>query len=81
MSRSRQPVGSRQARLRRIERKCDFILSEIVMLRQQLNRRNEPDILIDRLRSAADEMKRQCRRQRDAAARMLIGNTIPGRHD
>ncbi len=61
----------RSIRLERIERKCDLILSEIIIIRQQLHRKSDIDTVIDRLHKSARNMRVQCNRQRDKIIRMF----------
>ena len=72
---AKQNYGRRPSRLKRIERKCDRILSELLIIRQQLKNRPELDIAIDRLHHAARRMKDQCERERVAIARLLHSNS------
>ena len=57
-------------RINRLEKKCDRILTELLMLRRQLSR---PDIdtAIERLHEAARKMRRQCYEERDRALKMF----------
>lgn len=55
-----------RSRLERIERKCDRILAELLILRQRIASRPDIDVAIDRLHKAARNMKGQCERERDA---------------
>jgi hypothetical protein len=56
-------------KLDRIERKCDKILSEILIIRH--NQSSDVDILIERMRHQASEMRRQCKTENKALKRML----------
>lgn len=67
----KQSNSRRPSRLERIERKCDRILSELLIVRHQLTSRPDLDIAIDRLHRAARKMKIQCERERMAAAKMF----------
>ena len=57
-------------RIDRIEKKCDRILTELLMLRRQLSR---PDIdtAIERLHEAALKMRKQSYEGRDRALKMF----------
>lgn len=58
-------------RMDRIERKCDRILSEILIIRQKITRHPDMDAVINRLHKTAREMRDQCIRERDYMRRML----------
>lgn len=56
----------RPSRLDRIEQKCDRILSELLIIRSQLGRRRDDiDTTIDRLHSAARNMRECCSKERE----------------
>lgn len=59
------------SKLGRIERKCDRILSELLILRQHSVCRRDTDAVIERLHRVAQRMRHQCERERDAARRMF----------
>lgn len=59
-----------QKRIIRIEGKCNRILSELVIIRERLNRERDIDAIIDRLHQTAKRIRRQCERERDAAIRI-----------
>lgn len=61
----------RSHRIERIERKCDRILSELLILRRHLIHRPDMDAVIDRLHHAARVMRAQCERERDIARKMF----------
>lgn len=61
----------RPSRLDRIERKCDRILSELLILRQQISSRPNLDSAIDRLHRAARNMRAECERERDSVRDMF----------
>ncbi len=61
----------RSSRLERIERKCDRILSELVIIRQQIRYRPDIDTAIERMHKTARRMKEQCERERDFAQRIF----------
>lgn len=61
----------RPSRLDRIERKCDIILSELLIIRQRLNRSDDLDATIERLHRSARKMRAQAAKERDNARRML----------
>lgn len=71
MSKHQTNKKHRPSILGRIERKCDRILSELLILRQQSACRRDTDALIERLHRAARRMRHQCERERDAARRMF----------
>jgi hypothetical protein len=56
-------------KLDRIERKCDKILSELLIIRHSQSK--DVDVLIERMRSQASEMRRQCKEENQALKRML----------
>jgi hypothetical protein len=75
-NRQRKRRGRRPSRLDRIERKCDRILSELLILRQRfMHRPDELDAVIERMHKAARKLKEQSRRERDAALRMFHSKT------
>lgn len=55
----------RPSRLARIERKCDRILSELLILRRQRFVSDNIDTAIDRLHRAARNMRAECEREKD----------------
>lgn len=61
----------RQTRIDRIERKCDRILSELLILRHQVNRYSDIDSVIDKMHRSARKMRLQAENEREAARRML----------
>ena len=61
----------RPSRLDRIERKCDIILSELLIIRQRLNRSEDLDATIERLHRSARTMRAQAAKERENARRML----------
>lgn len=71
MTKRKQNFKRRPSRLDRIERKCDRILSELLIIRQQLNRRPDMDTAIERLHRAARNMRDQCEHERDFTRRMF----------
>lgn len=71
MTKRNQNYKRRPSRLDRIERKCDRILSELLIIRQQLNRRPDMDTAIDRLHRTARRLRRQCERERDYTREMF----------
>lgn len=69
----RYQVKRRQSRLTRVERKCDRILAELLILRQQLSRRpHDIDVVIERLHNQARVMRQQCEKERSAVRKMLL---------
>lgn len=71
MTKRNQNYKRRPSRLDRIERKCDRILSELLIIRQQLNRRPDMDTAIDRLHRTARRLRLQCERERDYTREMF----------
>lgn len=71
MTKRNQNHKRRPSRLDRIERKCDRILSELLIIRQQLNRRPDMDMAIERLHRTARKLRTQCERERDNARQMF----------
>lgn len=67
----KQSNSRRPTRLERIERKCDRILSELLIVRHQLTSSPDLDLAIDRLHRAARKMKMQCERERMAVETMF----------
>lgn len=60
------------SRLSRIERKCDWILSELIIFRRRgACRPDDVDTAIDRLRRAARKLREQSRRESGIARNML----------
>lgn len=61
------------ATLRRIERKCDRILSELLMIRRRDARQSDNlDAAIERMHATARKLKAQSEHERDESLRMLI---------
>ena len=58
-------------RLDRVERKCDRILSELLIIRQRASRQSGIDNAIDRLHKAARKMRLQCEQERDYAQKVF----------
>ena len=57
----------------RIERKCDRILSELLIIRHMLSKRpSDVDAAIERMHRAARKMRAQCEKEREIAREMLI---------
>ncbi len=59
-----------QARLVRVERKCDLIITEVVMLRAALTQRPKIDDVVNQLNAAAKRMANQCEQEREAVRRL-----------
>ena len=55
----RRPCG-----LDRIDKKCDRILSEVVILRHLISRQTQLDALIDKMHRSARKMRMQAERER-----------------
>lgn len=71
MTKRNQNHKRRPSRLDRIERKCDRILSELLIIRQQLNRRPDMDMAIERLHRTARKLRTQCEREWENAREMF----------
>lgn len=71
MTKRNQNYKRRPSRLDRIERKCDRILSELLIIRQQLNRRPDMDAAIDCLHRTARRLRSQCELERDYTRKMF----------
>lgn len=65
---------SRTSRLARIERKCDRILSELLVMRKRAYRRDALDDAIDKLHVQARRMRELSRMERDAMLEMSDKN-------
>ena len=61
----------RQSRLGRIERKCDRILSELLILRHCISRHSDIDSVIDKLHRSARKIRFEAEREREITRRML----------
>lgn len=77
MTKHKKNIKSRPSRLDRIERKCDRILSELIIIRHQGRSRPDMDDAIERLHRAARKMRSQCERERTAVGRMF-NTKFPG---
>lgn len=71
MTKRNQSYKHRPSRLERVERKCDRILSELLIIHQQLNRRSDMDMAIERLHRTARKLRTQCEQERDLTRRMF----------
>lgn len=71
MTKRNQNYKHRPSRLERVERKCDRILSELLIIRQQLNRRPDMDMAIERLHRTARKLRTQCEQERNFTRRMF----------
>ena len=65
-------------RLARVERKCNRILAELLIIRERLSPRPDMDEAIDRLHRTANEMRKRFESERDIA-RKLYGQHSSGR--
>lgn len=65
------------SRIARVERKCDRILAELLIIRQTLSHRHDMDAAIDQLHKVTRQMRAQDAKVRDLALKMY--NHIP--HD
>ena len=71
-NRQRRNKSRKPSRLDRIERKCDRILSELLILRQQIaHRPDDLDEAIERMHRAARRLKAQSQRECEIATKML----------
>lgn len=64
----------RSSRIERIERKCDRILSELLIIRHQLHKRPDMDEAIDRLHATALKLREQVAREKEIIQRMCNSN-------
>lgn len=70
--RQKRDRGRKSSRLARIERKCDRILSELLILRDHVaNHPDELDVAIDRMHRAARSLHLQSERERENVIRMF----------
>lgn len=70
---NRNKPKRRQSRLDRVERKCDRILAELLIIRQQLTRRpSDIDTAIDRLHNQARKLRQQCEQERSQVRKMFF---------
>ena len=60
-----------ESRLKRIEKKCDRILSELLIIRHRLSSQQDIDSLIDLLHRNARSLRSQCEREREAIKGMF----------
>lgn len=67
----RKEKKRRPSRLDRIERKCDRILSELLILRHQVSRHSDIDSVIDKMHRSARKMRMQAERECELTKRML----------
>lgn len=76
-NRQKRNKTRKPSRLDRIERKCDRILSELLILRQQIaHRPDELDVTIERMHRAARRLKAQSQRERDNVRKMFHSKVI-----
>lgn len=71
--------NSSYAKLVKIEKKCDRILAELLILRRIVHQRSNVDAIIDNLHTTARKMRAMCARERDMAHR--LHNLTPYRND
>lgn len=64
----------KSTQLDRVERKCDLLLSELLLLRHILYSRRDEDTLIDRMHSLAKRMRMHSEEER-AHAREMLSNS------
>lgn len=71
----RKQKGNRKpglSRIGRIERKCDRILSELLVIRHRISSSgSDMDSAIERMHRAARMMRRQCEREYDACCKII----------
>lgn len=71
-NRQRRNKSRKPSRLDRIERKCDRILSELLILRQKIaHRPDDLDEAIERMHRAARRLKEQSKRECEIATKMF----------
>ena len=76
-NRQRRNKPRKPSSLDRIERKCDRILSELLILRQQIaHRPDELDEAIERMHRAARRLKAESKRERANALKMFHSKTF-----
>lgn len=74
----RRNTRRRMSRLDRIERKCDRILSELLILRHKsVSGLTDLDAAIERMHVAARRMRAACETERDSA-RKILAEKFPG---
>ncbi len=71
MTKRKRTKKNLRADLNRIERKCDRILSELLVMRHSLACRPDMDTAIDMMHRAAGRLRRQCAKEYDACRRMF----------
>lgn len=64
-------------RLRRVERKCDRILAELLVMRQKRPLADTLDSLIDGLHDSAKRMRMQSDMERDIIMSLIAGGGKP----
>lgn len=72
----RKEIKRCPSRIDRIERKCDRILSVLIILSQRLSRTHEIDTAIDKMHRVARNMRMQAERERTLTRRMF--HSFPG---
>lgn len=70
--RNRKPSG-----IGRIERKCDRILSELMIIRNHLVREAEIDDVLDKIHTTARHLRKQAMREKEIITKVLC--STPGR--
>ena len=70
MNRRNNPKRWRQSRIERLEKKCDRILSELIILRHALTRNHSGDA-IEQMHRQALKLRRQCERERQLVFKMF----------
>ncbi|WP_304647443.1 hypothetical protein [uncultured Duncaniella sp.] len=72
MTKIRKHTNTRPSRLDRIEKKCNRILSELLIIRQLHSRTPDSiDCAIERMHRAARNLQVQCEHERARTARMF----------
>lgn len=65
----------RDKRLQRVERKCDRILAELLVIRQSLTRRStDIDAVIEKMHAQAKRMREYSEAERDVVRAMMRKN-------
>lgn len=76
-NRQRRNKSRKPSRLDRIERKCDRILSELLILRQQIaHRPDELDVAIERMHRVARRLKTESKRELENTVKMFNSKTF-----
>lgn len=71
MNQKRKNYRRKTSQLDRIERKCDRILAELLIVRQNTHIQRKIDHTIDNLHYAARKMREQCEEERNSLQKMF----------